>query len=155
MGKRQRGAGARDASFRGHFGTYLLFGVFFFVLNLLTDPGNWWFYWPMFGWGIGVVAHAFATYGADAPARIIELLHDWLGRLVPMHHAPPPPPIPPFPGRSAGARTEQARPAGPASHQGEGTDLERILREGDAKVDAMRREARRIPKSDLRILELE
>ena len=137
-----------DATFQAHFATYLLFGVFFFVLNLLTDPGNWWFYWPMFGWGIGIVAHAFATYGVDAPARIVALLHDWLGRMTYGLSVPPPPPAPPRPmpsARPAGARPAPAEAARPADGE-----IERVLRDGETKVDAMRREARRIPKPAVR-----
>jgi hypothetical protein len=134
----------RDASFRTHFGTYLLFGVFFFVLNLLTNAGDWWFYWPLFGWGIAIVAHAFATYGADAPVRVVTLLHDWLSRMVPL--AAPPRPRPPRassrPG--AGPSEENAPPAAAAS------DVARIVQESEARVDAMRRESRRIPKVDVR-----
>ena len=140
--KDQRPSGTRDASFRTHFGTYLLFCLFFLVLNLLTDPGNWWFYWPIFGWGIGIVAHAFATYGADAPTRIVELVHDWGQRLVPTTHAPP--------ARPPHRPTASPSPALPSEPRQTTTDFERIVQDGEAKVDSMRRQARRIPKADVR-----
>ena len=145
--ERKAEVGGRDASFRGHFAVYLLFGVFMFVLNLLTDPGNWWFYWPLFGWGIGIAAHAFTTYGAEAPVRVVGLLYDWLRQMVPWPHRSPHP-LPGAPTtrpRPENTRTSADRRAQPGT-----AEFERIVREGEAKVDAMRREARRIPNADAR-----
>ncbi|MEL6131015.1 MAG: 2TM domain-containing protein [Cyanobacteria bacterium J06628_4] len=33
-----------------------------FLIDLMTG-GVWWFYWPLFGWGIGIVAHAVSVFG--------------------------------------------------------------------------------------------
>ncbi|RME97855.1 MAG: hypothetical protein D6772_09870, partial [Bacteroidetes bacterium] len=49
--------------FYKHLATYCVLGGFFFVLNVLTSPGRWWFYWPMLGWGIGVATHYLNTFG--------------------------------------------------------------------------------------------
>ena len=49
--------------FRKHLGTYLVMGAFFFILNMLTDPRDLWFYWPMFGWGLGLAMHYLRAYG--------------------------------------------------------------------------------------------
>lgn len=49
--------------FYNNLTTYLVMGAFFFTLNMLTSPGNWWFYWPMLGWGIGVAIHYFKVFG--------------------------------------------------------------------------------------------
>ena len=49
--------------FYRNLGTYLVMSVFFFTLNSLTSPGNWWFYWPMLGWGIGVAMHYVNIFG--------------------------------------------------------------------------------------------
>lgn len=43
--------------------TYLVFSVFFFVLNMITSPGGWWWYWPVLGWGIGIAAHYVKVFG--------------------------------------------------------------------------------------------
>jgi transcriptional regulator with XRE-family HTH domain len=32
------------------------------VINLVTHPSRLWFFWPAMGWGIGVLAHAAATF---------------------------------------------------------------------------------------------
>ena len=45
-----------------HLASYVLVNVFLFLINLLTSPGDWWFYWPLLGWGIGVVAHGAWIY---------------------------------------------------------------------------------------------
>jgi hypothetical protein len=50
------------------------------ILNLFVIPDGIWFIWPMFGWGIGVVAHAVHVYGsgkwlgADWEERTIQRL---------------------------------------------------------------------------------
>jgi len=44
------------------------------VIDALTGPG-WWFYWGLFGWGIGLAAHGcgvFAPAGGKALLRRLE-----------------------------------------------------------------------------------
>lgn len=38
-------------------------GLFFLVLNSITSFGHWWFYWPMLGWGLGLVFHYLDAFG--------------------------------------------------------------------------------------------
>ena len=45
-------------------------GVFFFLLNAVTSFGNWWFYWPMLGWGIGILFHYFDVFGLPGVGEI-------------------------------------------------------------------------------------
>jgi len=53
------------------------------VINLLTHPSKLWFFWPALGWGIGILAHAAATFefipffGAEWERKQVEKL---LGR---------------------------------------------------------------------------
>lgn len=54
---------AKKKGFYKHLSSYLIMGIFFFVLNLLSDPGDWWFYWPMLGWGIGLAFHYVGVFG--------------------------------------------------------------------------------------------
>jgi len=48
------------------------------VINLVTHPSKLWFFWPAMGWGIGIVAHAAATFevipffGAEWEKKQIE-----------------------------------------------------------------------------------
>jgi len=53
--------------FYSHLMTYALVNLALFILNLITSPSHFWFYWPLFGWGIGVLAHAGSVFG---PGRL-------------------------------------------------------------------------------------
>ncbi|ROI11668.1 2TM domain-containing protein [Epilithonimonas hominis] len=43
--------------FYGNLISYCIVIPFLVIINLLTSPGQLWFYWPMLGWGIGLLAH--------------------------------------------------------------------------------------------------
>jgi hypothetical protein len=49
--------------FYSHLMVYALVNLGLFVLDLITSPGIQWFYWPLFGWGIGILAHAGSVFG--------------------------------------------------------------------------------------------
>lgn len=48
--------------FYGNLVAYILVNIGFFVLNMLTSPKELWFYWPMLGWGIGVLIHGMRAF---------------------------------------------------------------------------------------------
>ncbi len=48
--------------FYGNLISYIIFNTFFLVLNLLTSPDELWFFWPLLGWGIGVLFHAMKVF---------------------------------------------------------------------------------------------
>lgn len=50
-------------AFYGNLISYALVIPFLFFINWRTSPNYWWAFWPMFGWGIGIVAHALKTFG--------------------------------------------------------------------------------------------
>lgn len=55
-----------EKKFYGHLGVYVVMSIFFVVLNLVTSPDHLWFYWPMLGWGIGLLlqgVHVFTNVG--------------------------------------------------------------------------------------------
>jgi len=56
---------AQIKGFFFHLVTYVVVIAFLFFIDVFAedDPGNWWFYWPAFGWGIAVVIHAATVYG--------------------------------------------------------------------------------------------
>jgi hypothetical protein len=66
--------GKKETAFRRHLTIYLVTGLFLFTLNLLTSPGELWFYWPLFFWGWAIIFQAVATFGADAPSRVVDTL---------------------------------------------------------------------------------
>jgi hypothetical protein len=45
-----------------HLTVYLLVNAGLLILNLLTSPGEYWFRWPLFGWGIGLVVHGLSVF---------------------------------------------------------------------------------------------
>lgn len=53
----------KEKEFYGHLATYLVVNAIFLTMNLLSDPGNLWFFWPLLGWGIGIVSHATSVFG--------------------------------------------------------------------------------------------
>lgn len=49
--------------FYSHLTTYCLIIPLLIFINLYTSSEFLWFFFPMFGWGIGLAIHAFATFG--------------------------------------------------------------------------------------------
>jgi len=47
-----------------HLIVYVLVNAGLFAINALTrgDEGGWWFYWPLAGWGIGLLIHTATTF---------------------------------------------------------------------------------------------
>lgn len=43
--------------------SYCMVIPFLVLINLYTSPGYQWFWWPMFGWGIGLGGHALQVFG--------------------------------------------------------------------------------------------
>lgn len=41
-----------------HVAVFLLVNALLITINLRTTPENIWFYWPLMGWGLGIVLHA-------------------------------------------------------------------------------------------------
>ena len=81
----------KEEAFRTHLAVYLCVGLFLLTLNILTSPFDLWFYWPLFFWGWCLVFHALATYGADAPSRVPEVLRSlvpWLPETIPASPSP-------------------------------------------------------------------
>ncbi len=48
--------------FYGNLISYCIVIPFLVIINLLTSPEQLWFYWPMLGWGIGLLAHGMNTF---------------------------------------------------------------------------------------------
>lgn len=53
-------------SFYTHALIYALANSGLILINLLTGDG-WWFYWPLFGWGVGLGFHALTVFGQFGP----------------------------------------------------------------------------------------
>lgn len=52
-----------EKGFYTHLFTYMVIIPFLAILNFITSRGHWWFYWPMLGWGLGLVLHGLRVFG--------------------------------------------------------------------------------------------
>jgi len=48
--------------FYTHLVTFVIVNAVLVVINLLTSPEYFWFIWPIIGWGVGIVIHAFSVF---------------------------------------------------------------------------------------------
>ncbi len=56
------------ASFWMHITIYIIVNTGLFLLNYFTEPGVWWFVFPLLGWGIfGVGGHFLTAFVLDEP----------------------------------------------------------------------------------------
>ena len=46
-----------------HLITYILVNAVLVVINLLLTPEYLWCIWPLMGWGVGLIIHAFSVFG--------------------------------------------------------------------------------------------
>lgn len=113
--------------FTRHLGSFLSVALFFFLLNLVTDPGNWWFFWPLLVWGIGLAIHGWNVLWND---RWFD--EQWAERKA----------------QTLLARGRLADSAGSPSDMPQETGS--ILRQSAILIDKMRTAARQIPKPDVR-----
>lgn len=62
-------------AFKIHFAAYAAVNILLLAINLLTTPQHLWFFWPLAGWGIGIIAHGAAEYFAcrRSPIRIARV----------------------------------------------------------------------------------
>ena len=49
--------------FYSHLLVYIFVNLFLILLNLISSRGHYWFWWPLMGWGIGLVAHGVSVFG--------------------------------------------------------------------------------------------
>ncbi len=58
-----------------HVALYLMVNVALFAIWKVTGAGYPWFLWPLFGWGVGIVAHALSLLfgpGSASEERALE-----------------------------------------------------------------------------------
>ncbi|MFO7815419.1 MAG: 2TM domain-containing protein [Halanaerobiales bacterium] len=51
--------------FYSHLLVYLVVNIGIFIINYIVSPGNYWFYWPLIGWGIGIAVHWTQVFGVS------------------------------------------------------------------------------------------
>lgn len=63
--ERYQRARRRARELRGfylHATVFVAVNVLLHVINFAAASGEYWAFWPLFGWGIGLVAHGLVTY---------------------------------------------------------------------------------------------
>lgn len=48
--------------FYGNLISYVLVNLFLLYINLKYTPEHLWFFWPMLGWGVGVLFHGIKVF---------------------------------------------------------------------------------------------
>ena len=48
--------------FYTHLAVFICVNVLLGVINYLTSPGGWWFYWITIFWGFGLLIHGMSVY---------------------------------------------------------------------------------------------
>ena len=60
-----------------------------FIINLLSDTGNWWFLYPLSGWGLGYLIHGITTFaygnfgkriGSNIKEKLDKIIHGKVAR---------------------------------------------------------------------------
>jgi hypothetical protein len=64
--------------FMWHFAVFVMVNLTIVAINLNYTPKTLWFFWPLAGWGAGLLLHGFATAmgtgaSSDMVAREIEI----------------------------------------------------------------------------------
>jgi hypothetical protein len=49
--------------FYQHLMAFVIVNSFLFLLNMVTSPFTWWFFYPMLGWGVGLAFHYVEVFG--------------------------------------------------------------------------------------------
>lgn len=48
--------------FYTHLIVFAIVNLVLFLINLFNRSSGWWFYWPLIGWGIGIIIQAYHTF---------------------------------------------------------------------------------------------
>jgi uncharacterized integral membrane protein len=74
-----------EKGFYIHLAVYALVNAVLFLINSRTGS-PWWFFWPAFGWGLGLAIHGVTVFGMHGAARdweerrLRELIDEERGR---------------------------------------------------------------------------
>jgi hypothetical protein len=45
-----------------HFSLFMIVNIILHLINFLATPRTYWAFWPLLGWGVGLLPHGLATY---------------------------------------------------------------------------------------------
>ncbi len=60
---KQEQATRKKYKFYRHLLVYILINTLMIIQNLTSSPDSLWFFYPLLGWGTGLLFHAFKTFG--------------------------------------------------------------------------------------------
>lgn len=49
-----------------HLICYVIVNALLVLLNIRNTPEHLWFFYPMIGWGVGLIGHAIGVFGTDS-----------------------------------------------------------------------------------------
>lgn len=59
-----------------HLTVYVVVNLLLITINLISSPHDYWFIWPMLGWGVGICFHGLGTFlffsGSGFKERMIQ-----------------------------------------------------------------------------------
>ena len=67
----RRRAGAK-LGFYLHLAIYVAINTVLTAINFATTPQHLWFWWPLLGWGIGVLFHGLAVFAFSENAPMMK-----------------------------------------------------------------------------------
>ncbi len=70
--KRSKKRVAAKIGFYIHLAAYVGVNLLLIAIYLMTSGENFWFKWPLMGWGIGLLFHAFAVFALPSGPSIRE-----------------------------------------------------------------------------------
>jgi hypothetical protein len=117
--------------FLQHLGAFVIVNVMLIIINLVTSPGDIWFLWVTFFWGVGLAFHAFDVFIGENKDLARRIAAKRMGLDTP----------------SAAPRSTSSEPRPQVN---EDSEIRRIVREGTMLVDRMRADARMIPNPEAR-----
>ena len=62
----------KKKGFYSHLSVFIAVGIFFFVLNMVTDPFDTWFFFPLLPWSVGLSIHYLSVFGFPGGALTDE-----------------------------------------------------------------------------------
>ena len=80
--RRARRRARQIRGFYVHVAVFVAVNILLHLINFVATPKIYWAFWPLLGWGIGLLAHGLATYrwmpflGRDWEERKIRELMD-------------------------------------------------------------------------------
>ena len=69
--KKARKRVKQKKGFYVHLSVFIAVGIFFLTMNLVTDPWDLWFFYPLMPWGVGLLIHYFGIFGLPGKNRVL------------------------------------------------------------------------------------